>query len=97
MFEYRGLFRWDQFITPLIIKPFFVLVVAVVVLSGLFGILSGLTMMAISPFSGFIAVLLSLLGAVVAMMLARIACEFVLITFRINEHLGHMREQQDRH
>ncbi len=93
MFDYRDLFRWDQFITPLIIKLFYVVVVALFVLLGLSGILSGLTMMAISPFGGFIAILVSLVGVVVAILFARIVCEFVLITFRINEHLGSMREK----
>lgn len=64
-----------------------------VVLAGLSGILSGLTMMAFSPFGGIIVVLLSLAGILVGVLLARIAAEFVLIVFRINEHLGAIRDQ----
>jgi ammonia channel protein AmtB len=93
MFDYRNIFRWDQFITPTIIKPLFTLIVGLVALSALSGIFSGLAMMAISPFGGFIVILMSLLGAIVAIVVARVACEFVLITFRINEHLGAIRDQ----
>ena len=32
MFDYRDLFRWDQFITPSIIKPFYTLVIALIIL-----------------------------------------------------------------
>ncbi len=97
MFNYRDLFRWDQFVTPSIIKPFYALVVAVLILLGLSGILSGLAAMAINPFGGFIVMLASILGTVVAIIFARIASEFVLITFRINEHLGAIRDQDSRH
>ena len=93
MLDYRELFRWDQFITPRIIKTLFTLIVGLVALSALSGIFSGLAMMAISPFGGFIVILMTLLGAVVAIVMARVICEFVLIIFRINEHLGAIRDQ----
>lgn len=96
MFDVKDLFRWDQFITPLIIKVFYMLAVALVVLAGLSSILTGLTMMAISPFGGFLMILMSLVGTVVAVLTVRIACEFVLITFRINEHLGALRYGERR-
>ena len=56
MFEFRDLFQWDRFITPTIIKTFYWLVIALIGLSGLSGIFSGLATMAISPFGGFIAI-----------------------------------------
>ena len=93
MFEFRDLFQWDRFITPTIIKTFYWLVIALIGLSGLSGIFSGLATMAISPFGGFIAILLSLAGVLVGIVVSRIAAEFVLIVFRINEHLGAIRDQ----
>src|SRR5215470_17642905 len=93
MFDYRDLFRWDQFITPSIIKPFYTLVIALIILLGLSGIFSGLATMAISPFGGFLMLLSSIASMVVGTIFARIAAEFVLIVFRINEHLGAIREQ----
>ncbi len=93
MFEFRDLFQWDRFITPTIIKTFYWLVIALIALSGLSGIFSGLAMMAVSPFVGFITILSSLAAIVVGIIFARIGAEFILIVFRINEHLGAIRDQ----
>jgi hypothetical protein len=93
MFEFRDLFQWDRFITPAIIKAFYWLAIVLTLLFGISGIFSGLAAMAVSPFSGFLVVLSSIVGIVVGIVLARIAAEFVLIVFRINEHLGAIRDQ----
>ena len=93
MFEPRDLFQWDRFITPNIIKTFYWLVIAMIVLFGISGIFSGLAAMAISPFGGFIVILSSLAGVVVGIVFSRIVSEFILILFRINEHLGAIRDQ----
>jgi ammonia channel protein AmtB len=93
MFDFRDMFQWDRFITPSIIKPAYSLMVGLVILFALSGIFSGLAAMAISPFSGFIIVLSSLLGAIVGIVFSRIIAEFILIVFRINEHLGAIRDQ----
>ncbi|MBN9005592.1 MAG: DUF4282 domain-containing protein [Rhizobiales bacterium] len=93
MFELRDLFQWDRFITPTIIKTFYWLVIVLIALSGLSGVFSGLALMAVSPFAGFITILLSLAGVLVGIVFSRIAAEFILIVFRINEHLGAIRDQ----
>ena len=49
--------------------------------------------MAISPFGGFILLLSSIAGVVVGVVFSRIVAEFILIVFRINEHLGAIRDQ----
>jgi predicted membrane metal-binding protein len=63
------------------------------ILFGISGMFSGLAAMAISPFGGFIVVLSSIAGVIVGVVFSRIAAEFVLIVFRINEHLGAIRDQ----
>ncbi len=93
MFEFRDLFQWDRFITPGIIKTFYWLVIALIILFGISGVFSGLAAMTISPFAGFLVVLYSLAGIVVGVVSSRIAAEFILIVFRINEHLGAIRDQ----
>ena len=93
MFEFRDLFQWDRFITPTIIKTFYWLVIALVTLFGISGIFSGLAAMAISPFGGFLVVLESIAGVLVGIVFSRIAAELILIVFRINEHLGAIRDQ----
>jgi hypothetical protein len=97
MFEFRDLFQWDRFITPTIIKVFYWLVIALIVLSGLSGIFAGLASMSVSPFGGFIAILLNIAGVLVGIVFSRIAAECILIVFRINEHLGAIRDQGARH
>ena len=97
MFDYRDLFQWDRFITPTIIKTFYWLIIALTVLFGISGIFSGLSAMAISPFGGFIVVLSSIAGVIAGIMFSRIAAEFILIVFRINEHLGAIRDQGQEH
>jgi hypothetical protein len=93
MFDFQDLFQWDRFITPTIIKTFYWLVIGMIVLFGIYGILWSLAAMAISPFAGFILLLASLTSIVVGIVLSRIVAEFILIVFRINEHLGAIRDQ----
>ncbi len=93
MFDFQDLFQWDRFITPAIIKTFYWLVIALIVLTGISGIFSGLAAMAISPFGGFLVLLSSIAGVIVGIVFSRILAELVLIVFRINEHLGAIRDQ----
>jgi predicted membrane metal-binding protein len=93
MFDFQDLFQWDRFITPTIIKPFYWLVIALISLLGLSGIFTGLATMAISPFGGFLLLLSSIASTVVGIVFSRIVAEFILIVFRINEHLGAIRDQ----
>jgi hypothetical protein len=49
--------------------------------------------MANNPFVGLISLIASLLGIAMGIVVSRICAEFVLIVFRINEHLGAIRNQ----
>jgi hypothetical protein len=93
MFDLRDLFQWERFITPAIIKVFYWLAVIVTVAFGLSGILSGLAVMMLQPLSGLFLVVTSVVGMLAGVILVRILSEFVLITFRINEHLGAIRNR----
>jgi uncharacterized protein DUF4282 len=93
MFSFRDLFQWDRFVTPSIIKLFFWLAVAIIILFGLSGIASALQTMAASAGVGLFMLLGSLLGITTGILFARIVAEFVLIVFRINEHLGAIRQR----
>ena len=46
-----------------------------------------------SPLHGLITVIAYLIGMLIGVIAARIAAEFVLIMFRINEHLGAIRNR----
>ena len=97
MFDLQDLFQCDRFITPTIIKTFYWLAIGLIVLFGIYGILQSLAFMAISPFVGFVLLLSSIASVIVGIVFCRIAAEFVLIVFRINEHLGAIRDQGGMH
>jgi hypothetical protein len=93
MLDLRDLFQWERFITPSIIKVFYWLAVIMMAVAGLSGILSGLAVMMLQPISGLFLIVTSLIGMLAGVILVRIVSEFVLITFRINEHLGAIRNR----
>jgi Domain of unknown function (DUF4282) len=93
MFGIDDLFQWERFVTPTVIKVFYWLAVVISILLGLAGAVSALATMAFNPFVGMIFLIASLLGACMGVVIARITAEFVLIVFRINEHLGAIRNQ----
>jgi hypothetical protein len=93
MFGIGDLFQWERFVTPGVIKVFYWLAVVISILLGAAGAVSSLATMAFNPFVGMIFLISSLLGAAMGVILARIFAEFVLIVFRINEHLGAIRSQ----
>ena len=93
MFGIGDLFQWERFVTPTVIKVFYWLAVVISVLMGFAGAVSSLTTMAYNPFVGMIFLITSVLGACMGVIMARIIAEFVLIVFRINEHLGAIRSQ----
>ena len=93
MFDIRDLFQWERFITPSIIKIFYWLAVVMAVLAGLQSVLSGLGALFSNPIGGLVAIIAGVLVALVGVIFARIGAEFILIVFRINEHLGAIRSQ----
>jgi Domain of unknown function (DUF4282) len=93
MFGLGDLFQWERFVTPTVIKVFYWLAVVISVLLGFAGAMSSLTTTAYNPFVGMIFLIVSVLGACMGVIVARIVAEFVLIVFRINEHLGAIRNQ----
>jgi len=95
MLSFRDLFQWERFVTPSVIKLFFWLAVAIIVLFGLSGIASAVQMMAVNAGVGVFMLLGSLLGMTIGILSARIVAEFVLIVFRINEHLGAIRNRSE--
>src|SRR5262245_31766407 len=95
MFAINDLFQWERFITPSIIKIFYWLAVGVAVLFGLSGLATSFSLMVVSPIAGLITLLASLIGVVVGIVFARIICEFILIVFRMNDHLGALRKAGD--
>jgi hypothetical protein len=95
MFNFSDLFQWERFVTPSIIKPFYWLLVGVVVLFGLSGVASALGTKSSSPPLAIVMMAASGVGMFIGIIFARIATEFILIVFRINEHLGAIRQRAE--
>ena len=93
MFYIGDLFQWERFITPSIIKLFYWLVVVIMILGGLAGLVSAIGTFTFNPIAGVITALASFAGMLVGILFARIAAEFVLMVFRINEHLAAIRNR----
>lgn len=93
MFGISDLFQWERFVTPTVIKVFYWLAVVISLLLGIVGVVTSLETMAFNPFVGMIFLIASLLGALMCIIISRIIAESVLIVFRINEHLGAIRNQ----
>ena len=95
MFYIGDLFQWERFITPSIIKLFYWLVVVIVMLSGLAGLVTAFGTMTFNPIAGAFTAIASFAGMLVGILFARIVAEFILMVFRINEHLGSIRNRGD--
>ena len=93
MFGISDLFQWERFVTPTVIKVFYWLAVVISLLLGIVGVVTSLDTMAFNPFVGMIFLIASLLGTFMCIIISRIIAESVLIVFRINEHLGAIRNQ----
>lgn len=95
MLDVRDLFQWERFITPSIIRIFYALAVIIALLAGISGVISALGLMQLSPAAGAVMAAASIAGTLIGILLARIAAEFVLIVFRINDHLGVLRSRAE--
>jgi hypothetical protein len=93
MFGPGDLFQWERFVTPTVIKVFYWLAVVLSLLLGFVGVISSLMTMGYNPLVGIIFLIVSVVGGCMGVIVARIIAEFVLIVFRINEHLGAIRNQ----
>ena len=95
MIDVRDLFQWERFITPSIIRTFYAFSVMLILLAGLAGIAASLQMMQYSVLAGGLMIVVSLMAAFAAILGVRIGCEFVLVMFRMNEHLGALRSRAE--
>ena len=93
MFYIGDLFQWERFITPSIIKLFYWLVVVIVILGGLSGLVSALGMLTFNPIAAALMALASFACMLVGILFARIVADFILMVFRINEHLAAIRNR----
>jgi hypothetical protein len=91
--DFYAMFRWQRFVTASIIKLFYWLAVSIIAIIGLMGAWCGAAIVTTQIVNGLFLIFVSFVGTVIGILVARITAEFVLITFRIQEHLGVLRQR----
>ena len=94
MLNLNDLFQWERFITPSIIRIFYALMLGITALLGLSGLASAIAMMKNDLLQGLVMLIATCIGTVAAVLFVRIATEFVLMVFRMNEHLAAIRNNR---
>jgi len=95
MFSLRDLVQWDRFITPAIIKVCYWLMVVLVALYSIAEIVSGILLMPVQILAGVTTIAGGLLLLIAGVVFARVVTEYVLIMFRIDEHLEVIRRRAE--
>jgi hypothetical protein len=93
MIDFAELLQWDRFITPSIIRVFYWLSLAMTALAGMSLVLTALGMMAINFIAGLLMLIAAMVFILAGIIFVRIVCELVMVIFRINEHLGAIRDR----
>ena len=93
MFDFGELLQWDRFITPSVIRVFYWLSLGLTVLLGMSFVFTALSMMAVNVFAGLLLLIAAMVFILVGIIFIRIVCELVMVIFRINEHLGAIRDR----
>ena len=89
--------KFDQYLTPIIIRVFYFLQIVLIVLFGIWNLVVGLTMMADSVVAGLVSVIVTLIGMATAIIAARILTEIIMVLFQNNEHLAALRARAEGH
>jgi hypothetical protein len=87
----RDFLTFDHYLTPSIIRAFYLLQVALIVAFGIINILGGFVVMAYSLLAGIAWVICSIFGTAAGLLAARVITEIVMILFKNNEHLAALR------
>ncbi len=93
MNSFFDVFKWDRFVAPSAMELLFWLLAAIAVLFGLWGLASGLALVDGNPLQGLVLIAVSIVGALAAIIAARVACEAIVILFRVNENLMDIAER----
>ena len=84
----------DEFLTPGLIKPFYLLALGLTLLGTIFGVLGGLGMMLYSPIGGLISILITVLTGIGTSIGIRFFCELFIAVFRLHDRFvgGHPKD-----
>lgn len=93
----QNFLKFDQYLTPTIIRVFYLMLIVLIVLSGIGNLIFGLTMMTASVVGGLFSIIGTLIFMAVAIVAARILTEVIMILFQNNEHLAAIRARAEGH
>src|SRR5262245_55054054 len=89
------LFR--RMVTPAILTVIFYLIVAVEVIGGIvYGVIGLITLFAGSAILGLASVVAAFVGTIIAVLYTRIACEIILVLFRILDNVRQVNERLEQ-
>jgi len=91
MVDFREIFQWNRFITPIAAPLFFWIATFAAAVVGLLGFTAGVVLISVSPLVAIIVVVFSITIACLGVISARLVAEFVLISFRTNDHIHAIR------
>lgn len=97
MFQLQDFINFNRYLTPSIIRIFYLLQLALIALFGISNIFAALVVMTHAFFYGLVWLAGTLLGVVFAAIAARIVTEIIMVLFQNNEHLGMIRARAERH
>lgn len=86
---------FDRYLTPSIIRIFYLLQVALIGLFGLVNVLAAFAAMAYSFLTGLAWLLSAVIGTAVGLLAARIITEIVMVVFQNNENLATIRARAE--
>jgi hypothetical protein len=87
--------KLDEFITPALLTPFYLASVGLAALFALFGALTGLGVMFVSPIAGITSIIVSLGGGILSIIGIRMGFEAFLAIMRLHTRFvgGHPRDR----
>jgi hypothetical protein len=91
MFDIRDMFQWQRFVTPSVVPLFFWVATFAAVITGLFGLTGGVLWLSDYPLVALIVAVFSIALMCLGILAARLIAEFVLISFRTNDHIYAIR------
>ena len=86
--------KLDEFLTPGLIKPFYLVALGLTALGTLLGMLGGLGLLIFSPLTGLITIFTSLVAGIAYAIGIRFFCEMYIATFRLHDRFvgGHPKD-----
>ena len=89
--DVKELLSFEKMVTPVIIKAFYLIVSALIVLGALIGALG-----ALFGGGGFLVFLMALISGIFALVIFRMFCESIILFFKLHEELVRTRQSIEK-